>query len=314
MKYLVSLTVTIFILLPLNLFGGLGFEYWFDESIQDVNRIDCNSADISLVIDASICSEGYHTLHYRFLSSSGCYGPVLSSLFYVPAKERLSTSGRREWIYWIDDDFVGNSRVQMNGDSIATSIDLSNLNEGYHFLNHYSVVNNVIGALHHNLIFKKDPLVTVDWCKIWWDNFFDYMESRDLEIFGDSSLINTEIIIPDYVLKKDSGEKKAKLNLIFGNSKGWVSDLLTAEIDYSSNQTSINLVADDKFGWRLERVDSQFRAVGLIPEHGILTIHDIKGKCVYAEKPTTNFIILPSLSVGIYIISYGNISRKAIID
>lgn len=314
MNHLYSLIVAIFMLSPLNMFGGIVFEYWFDNSMQDIKRIDYDSSDVSFVIDASTCDEGYHTLHYRLQSSVGCYGPVLSSLFYVPAKATISVAGNSEWIYWLDDDFNIDSHIRMNGDSIQTSIDLSNLKEGYHFLNHYTVVNNAIGALHQNLIFKNDPAVTVDWCKIWWDDFIDRMENCHLESVGDSSFISKEIVVPDYVLEKKSIDSKARLNLLVGNSKGWVSDLLTAEIAYSSDVTSIKLVDNDDSGWKLERVGSELTATDLIPGYGILNIYDITGKCIYMERPVNDSMTLPSLSVGIYIISYGNISRKAMID
>lgn len=50
------------------------------------------------------------------------------------------------------------------------------------------------------------------------------------------------------------------------------------------------------------------------PGSGILKIYDITGKCIYMERPANDSMTLPSLSVGIYIISYENISRKVMID
>ncbi|MBI3234152.1 MAG: hypothetical protein HYZ42_08940 [Bacteroidetes bacterium] len=82
----------------------IGFEYWFDRSLQRiyVGQNNGNSIDIDSLVATSQLTNDIHSLHIRFVDNAGVWSSVYSKFFM---KTPESNSGVKEVVafeYWFD--------------------------------------------------------------------------------------------------------------------------------------------------------------------------------------------------------------------
>ena len=115
------------------------YQYWFDAENNVFNG--ANYKDSQITLNVSALDEGFHTLHFQALTDKGILSPTKSVSFF-----RLRTTGinHKEYKiksvqYWFDDE--ANNAKQVAYASGAITLNLNELDEGFHTL-HYQIITN----------------------------------------------------------------------------------------------------------------------------------------------------------------------------
>ena len=110
-------------------------EYWLDNNWNEVKTEAISGEQYSFSLDASVLSDGLHTLYYRAKDNEGHYSPTSSWLFF---KGSVSDSTRKvvEGEYWIDDKYDDIKKMSVDKEQTSLSIDASSVSEGLHTLSY----------------------------------------------------------------------------------------------------------------------------------------------------------------------------------
>lgn len=101
--------------------------YWFDDD-QVVTEVGIS--DGVQLLDASMLTDGLHTVHFQIIDNKGMVGSIMSSVFMkMDAEERTTAQSLR---YWFDDD--ASSLKVVDVAKGTQTLDVSNLITGLHTL------------------------------------------------------------------------------------------------------------------------------------------------------------------------------------
>lgn len=109
--------------------------FWFDDetTISDVDI----SQGIQM-LDASILTDGLHTIHYQILCNNGQMTPTMSSMFFRMSAD-AETTVAKSLRYWFDDDST--TVIETNVAHGTHTLDVLNLPMGLHAL-HYQLIDS----------------------------------------------------------------------------------------------------------------------------------------------------------------------------
>ena len=109
-----------------------GYEYWLDSDYGGRQSGTNSSENISLSIGISDFGSGIHYLNFRGRNSEGEWSTISRHLFFVPPEEG-GEAARYE--SWLDGNYAQRTTTGHAGESIAQSIDISQLQAGIHYYN-----------------------------------------------------------------------------------------------------------------------------------------------------------------------------------
>lgn len=108
--------------------------YWFDDE-TDVKQVNMTGG--IQMLDASVLTEGVHTIHYQALCSNGDITPAKSSIF-MRMNVDTETATAKSLRYWFDDESSVTETAISSG---VQMIDASRLLDGLHTV-HYQIVDS----------------------------------------------------------------------------------------------------------------------------------------------------------------------------
>ena len=109
-------------------------EYWVDTDSDNRTTAAVTNDSIAFTLDASTLREGMHTLYYRFKDNEGEYSVPHAWQFFVVRRVVNTTIEVTDIEYWVDTDYDNRSTMTVTDDSVAFTLDASNLREGMHTL------------------------------------------------------------------------------------------------------------------------------------------------------------------------------------
>ena len=115
------------------------YQYWFDTNEIIINGGDYANGKISL--DVNALDEGFHTLHFQTITDKGELSPTSSVCFYrlLDTNHQNKDYTIKSVQYWFDDK--ANNPKQAAYASGTTTLDLSEMEEGFHVL-HYQTITD----------------------------------------------------------------------------------------------------------------------------------------------------------------------------
>ena len=109
-------------------------EYWVDTDSDNRSTMAVTNDSIAFTLDASTLREGMHTLYYRFKDNEGEYSIPYAWQFFVVRHVVNTIIKVTDIEYWVDTDYDDRSTMTVSDDSVAFTLDASNLREGMHTL------------------------------------------------------------------------------------------------------------------------------------------------------------------------------------
>ena len=213
-------------------------EYWIDDISNGVKTIEADGNDISFVVDASKYSLGLHSLNYRVKDVIGRYSMPKTWMFLREELRDESIDNKVTNVeYWIDSIGNGVNDVTVSNGEINLSIDASSLNYGLHTLvyrlkdlrGRYSTPKTWVFLKN-----KPEGNAKVAWYKYWWNNQEGLAVREEVTAEGSEFVFNKQLTIPDYVMTNaDEDNPTATLHVMFGDSEGHISKVLSTEISYT---------------------------------------------------------------------------------
>lgn len=279
-------------------------KYWIDrEQPDDGTIVHINSENVSFDIDLHAYAEGYHILRYMICSENGTCSPVHSRLFYIDEKKQCYSSNT-VLQYSIDDDAMENVAITKNG-NVSKTLDLRKFEEGLHFLRYRIVNGETKSPVFSTAVFRNAERQKVEWGKIWWNDDVETIETCLLDERETDYFLSKEIRIPQDVANQELADGKAKINLIFGNTDGWCSEIMSAEVDCSGLVTGIEEVVGDGTKWTVGQENGGLVVRGLIPGNGKVSVFSINGIRMFSDTPQDETMYIPFLQGGVYLVTYG---------
>jgi hypothetical protein len=109
-------------------------EYWVDTDSDNRTTAAVTNDSVAFTLDASTLREGMHTLYYRFKDYEGEYSIPYAWQFFLIRRVVNTTIEVTDIEYWVDTDYDNRSTMTVTDDSVAFTLDASNLREGMHTL------------------------------------------------------------------------------------------------------------------------------------------------------------------------------------
>lgn len=109
-------------------------EYWVDTDSDNRTTAAVINDSIAFTLDASTLREGMHTLYYHFKDNEGEYSVPHAWQFFVVRRVVNTIIEVTDIEYWVDTDYDNRSTMTVTDDSVAFTLDASNLREGMHTL------------------------------------------------------------------------------------------------------------------------------------------------------------------------------------
>ena len=109
-------------------------EYWVDTDSDNRTTAAVTNDSVAFTLDASTLREGMHTLYYRFKDNEGEYSVPHAWQFFVVRHVVNTIIKVTDIEYWVDTDYDNRSTMTVTDDSVAFTLDASNLREGMHTL------------------------------------------------------------------------------------------------------------------------------------------------------------------------------------
>lgn len=116
-------------------------EYWVDTDSDNRTTAAVTNDSVAFTLDASTLREGMHTLYYRFKDNEGEYSVPHAWQFFVVRHVVNTIIEVTDIEYWVDTDYDNRSTMTVTDDSVAFTLDASNLREGMHTL-YYRFIDN----------------------------------------------------------------------------------------------------------------------------------------------------------------------------
>ncbi|MCI6337900.1 MAG: hypothetical protein MR802_08195, partial [Prevotella sp.] len=211
-------------------------EYWIDSN--EKKELAVNGSQVAFTVEAAEVSEGLHTLNYRLLNNEGRYSPLYTWMFLREELRDESIDNKVSNVeYWIDDIGNGVNDVTVSDGEINLSIDASSLNYGLHKLVYRLKDLRGRYSTPKTWVFLKNKPggnAKVTWYKYWWNNQEELAVREEVTAEGSEFVFNKQLTIPDYVMTNaDEDNPTATLHVMFGDSEGHISKVLSTEISYT---------------------------------------------------------------------------------
>ena len=213
-------------------------EYWIDDISNGVKTIETDGNEINFTVDASGLSLGLHSLNYRVKDVVGRYSMPKTWMFLREELRDESIDNKVTAVeYWIDSADNGVTTENVNSEEINLSIDASALSYGAHTLVYR--LKDAIGRYSTPktwLFIKNKPAgnARITWYKYWWNNQEELAVREEVTAEGSEFVFNKQLTIPDYVMTNaDEDNPTATLHVMFGDSEGHISKVLSTEISYT---------------------------------------------------------------------------------
>ena len=263
------------------------YHYWFDKARDMETVIPLSEYEQQhFLLDVSGLSTGIHFLYYRVQDSIGSWSPLYGHLFFVNPLYVDCGIDVKQLEYWIDDNFKELSIVPIDGDQSVFEVEDLSLIQGFHTL--YYRIKDSMGnySTTHSWLFFKNELkaTTISWCKYWWNDDFD----KTTIVFNDSdsSVFSfcQELIVPEYARNSEySSNTIAKLNIIFGDDLGHVSNVEEFEIRYPD-------IVPPKSSIKIDRVQTNIIVLSWSANEDSIQDYNI----YYAEEDQPYVLWLPN--------------------
>lgn len=285
--------------------GNLSCQYWFDENFEMHKLLESEFGNFEFNLNCFDQSDGFHMLYYRFKDSNGNWSRIYSDIVFVRNEE---PSYNIKFEYWLDDINFRAELSDFSDNTLQYSLNVRDFTDGYHVFNGGLSLNGKISSYVQQLFYKLPTEANnIEWCRIWWNDFYDKAEFITLDNNGDNELsFSQDLKIPDYILEVSDSENKAILNVLYGSSLGSVSDIISSEIFYTEYITGIKNTKNANVDFSVSKRNGIYYAENLVPGLGSLTIFDINGEKLFSSTPQTYECELPISNNGIYIITYKN--------
>ncbi|MBD5356669.1 MAG: hypothetical protein HDR88_06655 [Bacteroides sp.] len=289
--------------------NNLKIEYWFDSSQIGLTEVDLTNNEITFTPDVSVLSPGYHVLYYRIINNAKSTSPLCSHTFYLPYTENdKEVVTYLDW--WFDTMNVNPEVYKLEGENTVMQIDASYLDIGFHQLFYQLRNGECVSSLLSTVFYRGNGTSEIEWCKYWWNDSVEIMESLPLTT-GTIVSLDDCIYLPDYIISQsDHSQNTAVLNLIFGTNEGFISDIITAAVDY--NAASIKVISPVQ-DWSVNYDETGSYIIGLSPGIGIVRIYTLNGIQIYSSVPSADSVSLSFLDSGTYIVTYAGQSNKIIL-
>lgn len=282
--------------------------YWIDHDKLIEGTLLLNGSQLNLDIDVSEYP-GAHTLYYRIQDSDGNWSAVVC----VPFVSNPQTSGgeARSCEYWIDKNYDQRQKVAVANNNAVFDIDSESLASGAHGL-YYRVEDeygNYGGSMCH--VFYKNPVSDnrVKWYRYWWNDRYDLATEVPVEAQEQVFMLNTDLLIPDYAADPEADLHHARLNILFGDDGGRVSEVLVADVGYDAYLLSIIDMEAVK-SWKCHSKGNELTITGLTPGEGLVRIYTLDGQLLFAAVPPAENFTHAIEKTHIVIVCYDGVSRK----
>ena len=280
--------------------------YWIDHDKIIEGTSQLNGSQLHLDIDVSEYPGG-HTLYYRIQDQDGKWSTVTC----VPFVSLVSGGDAVSCEYWIDKDYDRRQKVAVADNNVVFDIDSESLASGAHCL-YYRVGNesgNYGGVICHVFCKNAPSGNCVKWYRYWWNDRYDLASEIPVEAQEPVFMLDTDLLIPDYIADADADIHRATLNIMFGDEKGNVSEILVTEVDY---EPYILSVVDVEAGasWNYYSKGNELTLTGLTPGKGLVRIYTLDGQLLLSTVPQAETLTQAIDKTPIVIVCYAGVSRK----
>jgi hypothetical protein len=217
-----------------------GYEFWFNNAIEQRTKIDAFTNDLDITIDTQHLSDGLHTVHLRCFDSEMFFSAPITGFFFKKGNSLISSASIVAYRYWFN-----NNLQQMQTENISPlssvdfnlNIDTQHLPEGINSIC-LQVKDNMgqwSGVLTQN--FLKTGGNFISKYQYWFNDRFDALKEYTFE---PNALGTTNIAI-------DASKINNGLNTVhvryLDNFGKWSSTLSQFFIKTSSNDLSNRHIA-----------------------------------------------------------------------
>ena len=217
-------------------------EYWIDQNIADRKTVEVSGDCWQLALDASVLSEGIHTLNYRFVDNYGLNSPLQAWAFLVAPIRNHGEKRIMAAEYWIDQNIADRKIAEISGDTWQQALNVSDLSEGIHTLNYRFVDNYDDYSPVSQTMFSKVQKKATQIMKLryWWSNRTDMIE--EVEADQPSFTYESLLKVPDYARQDGVTDKGvARFNCVAVDDQGRQSASFYEDVIYA---TGPELTAD----------------------------------------------------------------------
>ena len=206
-------------LLAMTLVFGqsITYEYWLDANYQKRKFGTGSTESISYNVDFSTLSSGVHFLNFRAKSASGAWGSVMRQIFVVPDANGDIT----QYEYWVDGDYNHRVSKTNNAGDVQTTIDISNLSSGIHFINFRAKpASGTWGSVMRQIFVIPDTNGDISQYEYWIDGDYNHRVSKtnnggDVQTTIDISNLSSGIHFINFRAKPASGTWGSVMRQIF---------------------------------------------------------------------------------------------------
>ena len=213
-------------------------EFWIDSIGSGVQTVETEDNEIAFSVDASQLSLGLHSLNYRVKDVTGRYSMPKTWMFMREELRDEATERKVDAVeYWIDSIGNGVHTERVNGAEICFSIDASTLSYGAHTLVYR--LKDVLGRYSTPsawLFLKNKPMgnATITWVKYWWNDQEELAVREDVTAESSEFVFSKQLTVPDYAMTNaDEDNPTAMLHVVFGDSEGRLSNVLSTAVSYT---------------------------------------------------------------------------------
>ena len=231
-------------------------EYWMDGDMSNITEIAVDSAQVAFAIDVTSLADGMHTLYYRVRDDQGRYSTPNTWLYMKDSALRGSSNDSESSTivaceYWMDGDMSHITKIAVDSTQVTFAIDVTSLADGMHTLYYrvrddqgrYSTPNTWLYMKDSAL--KNNTAPKIVWYEYWWNHHQDKAERVEVECDSTEFVLLRELEIPDYVKPiGDTCITSASLMFIYGNNKGYISNIDTVEVDFTLHSYTMTYVVD----------------------------------------------------------------------
>jgi pimeloyl-ACP methyl ester carboxylesterase len=165
------------------------YRYWFDNDFDDAITIVSSDIEITLSIDVTNLTNGYHQLHFQTLDNTGAWSSITtSSILNVSILSAANINYR----YWFDNNFNQSVTSASSTESINLSLNLDLLSDGYHQLNFQSQDGTGLWSSVVSQYFIKNNAAAVQlrYFKYWFNNNFANAKTKSVGVDGTGDFVS----------------------------------------------------------------------------------------------------------------------------
>ena len=175
-----------------------GYEYWIDGNYD--NRVSGTFSEGGIVttdLDMSSLPAGLHSISFRALDDNGHVSSVLVKYFLVPENTATTENTIVGYRYWFDKDMENIVEGEMTSSrTIATDIDVSALNVGWHLFNYQ--VKDAMGKYSATMVScftVPEPGALVGDKIVAYDYWFNNNPRKRVEVAPTATLELSDIVL-----------------------------------------------------------------------------------------------------------------------